>query len=426
MDEIFGYFPPVAEPPSKRPLLTLLKQARAYGLGVVLATQNPADLDYKGLSNTGTWFLGRLQTERDKKRVIDGLEGIGLDKSELEETLSSLGSRVFLMNNVHEEEPAIFQTRWALSYLRGPLTRNQIRVLMADRVTPAEDAPPTVAAAIAEPKSPKAMRPILPPGVTEHFLPVMAAEPGARLEYRPMLLASADVRFADRKLGIDLWDDRTYLAPIGDGPIPVDWDRARIMSVPPSVLDGDPEEGAGFAQLPAVATKTTAYKTWRTDFAKWLHRNTFLTAKQIGREVREAVVAKIRDEYQPKVDRAMEKVRNLEQRVDAELGNKRAAQLDTVASVVGALFGRKRSRSTARRVATSKSRIDQRYDNAKDDLEKAIRDLRKLSREVEGRISELDFEIRPTKSNIDVRQVTLVWEPHWRLDANTSAAPAAR
>ena len=104
MDEIFGYFPPTANPPSKKPMLTLLKQARAYGLGVVLATQNPVDLDYKGLSNTGTWFLGRLQTERDKARVLDGLEGLGegLERAEMEQILSGLGKRVFLMHNVHD------------------------------------------------------------------------------------------------------------------------------------------------------------------------------------------------------------------------------------------------------------------------------------------------------------------------------------
>lgn len=139
MDEIFGYFPPVANPPAKAPLLTLLKQARAYGLGVVLATQNPVDLDYKGLSNTGTWFLGRLQTERDKARVLDGLEGVAtgsgarFDRGAMEETLAGLSSRVFLMHNVHEEAPVVFETRWVMSYMRGPLTREQIRTLMADR-----------------------------------------------------------------------------------------------------------------------------------------------------------------------------------------------------------------------------------------------------------------------------------------------------
>ena len=136
MDEIFGYFPPVANPPSKQPLLTLLKQARAFGLGVVLATQNPVDLDYKGLANTGTWFIGRLQTERDKARVLEGLEGAAassgkkFDKQGMEQLLAGLGNRVFLMNNVHEDAPEIFQTRWTLSYLRGPLTRTQIKSSM--------------------------------------------------------------------------------------------------------------------------------------------------------------------------------------------------------------------------------------------------------------------------------------------------------
>ena len=136
MDEIFGFFPPVAEPPAKRPLLTLLKQARAFGLGVVLATQNPVDLDYKGLANTGTWLLGRLQTERDKQRVLEGLEGAAaaqsasFDRKSMEELLAGLGNRVFLMNDVHEDGPVVLETRWAMSYLRGPLTRDQIKVLM--------------------------------------------------------------------------------------------------------------------------------------------------------------------------------------------------------------------------------------------------------------------------------------------------------
>src|SRR5690606_17255359 len=132
MDEVFGYLPPTANPPTKTPLLTLLKQARAFGLGLVLATQNPVDLDYKALSNAGTWFLGRLQTERDKRRVLDGLEGataaagMGFDRRRIEQILSGVRSRVFLMNNVHEDEPVVFHTRWALSFLRGPLTREQI------------------------------------------------------------------------------------------------------------------------------------------------------------------------------------------------------------------------------------------------------------------------------------------------------------
>ncbi len=136
MDEIFGYFPPVSNPPSKLPLLTILKQGRAFGLGVVLVTQNPVDLDYKGLSNTGTWFIGRLQTERDKARVLEGLEGIAggtgmkFDRQQMEQTLAGLSNRIFLMNNVHDDGPEVFETRWVMSYLRGPLTRKQIKSLM--------------------------------------------------------------------------------------------------------------------------------------------------------------------------------------------------------------------------------------------------------------------------------------------------------
>ena len=139
MDEVFGFFPPTANPPSKTPMLTLLKQARAFGLGIVLATQNPVDLDYKGLSNAGTWFLGRLQTERDKLRVIDGLEGAAataggaFDRGKVDRMLSSLQARTFLMSNAHEQAPVLFQSRWALSYLRGPLTRAQIQTLTAGR-----------------------------------------------------------------------------------------------------------------------------------------------------------------------------------------------------------------------------------------------------------------------------------------------------
>src|SRR4026209_2375126 len=178
MDEIFGYFPPVSNPPSKLPLLTLLKQGRAFGLGVVLATQNPVDLDYKGLSNIGTWFLGRLQTERDKARMLDGLEGAAagsFDRAAVDRILSALQKRVFLLHNVHDDHLVTFQTRWTLSYLRGPLSREQIRTLMAGRAKPSTEAHPVAA------KTPAARQdaaanassdrlPVLPPGIEQFFI----------------------------------------------------------------------------------------------------------------------------------------------------------------------------------------------------------------------------------------------------------------
>ena len=209
MDEIFGYFPPVAKPPAKAPLLTLLKQARAFGLGVVLATQNPVDLDYKGLANTGTWFLGRLQTERDKARVLEGLEGAAagaaqrFDRGRMEQILAGLGQRVFLLNNVHEDEPVVFETRWALSYLRGPLTRAQIKTLMdprrkrparrrAEAGCRARDAGRARAGRgrCCLPRSRSSSRP-------------RGARP-RKPAYRPVVLGVAEVHFADAKSGVVL------------------------------------------------------------------------------------------------------------------------------------------------------------------------------------------------------------------------------
>src|SRR5688572_7079766 len=174
MDEIMGYFPPVANPPSKLPLLTILKQGRAFGIGAVLATQNPVDLDYKGLANTGTWFLGRMQTDRDKQRVLDGLEGAAagsIDRAEADRLLSSLEKRVFLLHNVHDEGPVLFQTRWTMSYLRGPMSREQIRQAagpraVAERPSPAAPAPPV------EPsRAARSSRPVVPPDIQQFFVP---------------------------------------------------------------------------------------------------------------------------------------------------------------------------------------------------------------------------------------------------------------
>jgi DNA helicase HerA-like ATPase len=136
MDEIFGYFPPNANPPSKQPMLTLLKQARSFGVGIILSTQNPVDIDYKGLANIGTWFIGRLQTKQDKEKVIDGLSSAvegKIDKNEIENLLSNLEKRTFILKNINEDGIKVFQTRWALSYLKGPITKEQIKFLMSNK-----------------------------------------------------------------------------------------------------------------------------------------------------------------------------------------------------------------------------------------------------------------------------------------------------
>jgi len=447
MDEIFGYFPPVATPPSKLPLLTLLKQARAFGLGVVLATQNPVDLDYKGLANTGTWFLGRLQTERDKARVLDGLEGAAaaanakFDKAKISTILSGLGNRVFLMNNVHEDAPVVFESRWAMSYLRGPLTRDQIKQLMAGRhpIEPQAPAGAGVAGrspgAAASPTGPRSGRPLVPPDVPQRFIPARGGTSGATLVYRPRLVAAATVRFADPKSGVDVTNELTHLIPISDGAVPVDWARAEGVSIPIADLEPDPQPGAEFEALPPAAAQVRSYASWKAEYAAWLFRNATLDLKQAGREQRDALVERMRAEYAPKVQRLEEKIRNAQQVVEREQGQARGAQLQTAvsigATVLGALLGRKSISATTLGRATTAARgvgrsVEQQQDvgRAKEDVVAAQADLVALNAQLEERTAALDVvAIRPTKSNIDVRLVSLAWAPYWR-DAQGSSVPA--
>jgi hypothetical protein len=416
MDEIFGFFPPVANPPSKTPLLTLLKQARAFGVGVVLATQNPVDLDYKGLSNTGTWLIGRLQTERDKARVLDGLEGAagsagqGFDRAALERILSGLSSRVFLMNNVHEDHPVVFESRWVMSYLRGPLTRAQIKSLMdarrgasapampaAPTPTPAaraatatspggkatRGAAPAATAAVAPVAAAGAgQRPLLPPDVPQLFVPAHGPAPaGSSLLYRPMLVGSAQVRVADAKSGVDVSRDLVYLTPITDEAVPVAWDQASPVGVATSDLAAAPEGEAAFADLPAAAGKKKSYDGWSKDFAAWLlqsqkvellrspslkvvskpgesERDFRVRLQESTRQDRDRASEALRQKYAPKVAALQERRRRAEQAVERESEQAKQQGIQTAisvgATILGAFLGRKSiSVSTIGRATTA-------------------------------------------------------------------------
>ncbi|MBN1628740.1 MAG: ATP-binding protein [Thermoleophilia bacterium] len=298
MDEIFGFFPPVAEPPSKRPLLTLLKQARAFGVGVLLATQNPVDLDYKGLANAGTWFIGRLQTERDKARLLEGLEGVAagteakFDRGKMEETLAGLGKRVFLLYNVHESAPVTFQTRWALSYLAGPLTRAQIKTLM-DQRRPAKEAPQLTEAAAATAESvaaatggvstetaggamtstPGDQPPVLPPEIPQYYLPLRGTTPASpKLVYRAGVLAAATVNFVSTGTGASSSRRVRRVAEAPESALALNWENAREFEPTLEDLDRQPYPNASFAPLPAAMSKLASFRTWGADFSDWAFR----------------------------------------------------------------------------------------------------------------------------------------------------------
>lgn len=459
-DEIAGFLPPVANPPSKAPLLTLLKQARAFGLGLTVATQNPVDLDYKALANAGTWMLGRLQTDRDKARVLDGLEGVagtagtGFDRAQIDRLLSSLGKRVFLLHNVHEKEPVLFETRWALSYLRGPLGREEIRALTGSRPAP----PPVPVPRVPEvpkvpevPRVPTAQAPVLDPGIPQFFVP-------GGDSYVPMVLGVARVSYSDAKLGLDETREVAVLTPIGDGPVAVDWEHAEPADFPVTDLLKAPEgDAATFAALPAAAAKPRSYATWEKDFSRWAAQSQsielfksprvkLLSAPEeserdfrvrLGheaREARDAALAKVRGKYASKLTTLRDRIRRAEQAVQVQSeqasGAKVSAAVSLGATIFGALLGRKAvSASTLGRATTAARGMGKVGKEAQDvtrasetvaaltqqlnDLQAALEaDLQAVSAEWDPAADLLErVLVKPKRGGVSVQLVALAWVP---------------
>ena len=461
MDEIAGFLPPVANPPSKLPFLTLLKQGRAFGLGVVLATQNPVDLDYKGLSNIGTWFLGRLQTERDKARVLDGLEGTAsaaLDRADADRLLSGLGKRMFLLHNVHEQAARVFQTRWTLSYLRGPLSRDQIRLLMSGRTSTPDSAGvavPGVRSAVQRPgASTTDQPPVLPPGIEQVFLPRAAA--GAPPVYSPVLVGAARVTFSDATLGVDMSRDVVYATTVTEAAVPVDWSTAVALDVALAGLRNTAEPGASFQVLPAPATHPKNYASWQKAFGRWLaqeervellrHRESNLTSRSgeserdfkirvqdARRSGRDEALDAVRQKYASKLTTLAEQQRRAEAAVGRESEQASQQKLQTAvsfgATLLGAFLGRKvvssgtlgRATTAARSVGRSmkESSDVQRASETADAVRKRRQQLEDQIQEETGTITAAfdrppDLErvtLLPKRGQVVVQLIALGWDP---------------
>ncbi|MBP9087853.1 MAG: DUF853 family protein [Kofleriaceae bacterium] len=466
MDEIFGYFPPTATPPSKLPMLTLLKQARAFGLGIMLATQNPVDLDYKGLANCGTWMIGRLQTDRDKQRLLDGLEGAAavggtsLDRAALEKMMSALESRVFLVNNVHDNAPVLIKSRFAMSYLPGPLSREQITRLrdgQASRSAPTAAAPfvpvPAAVARTVEPSPGGKFKPALPPAIKEVF--VQAKMP-AGFGYKPALLAQVQLHFVDSKAGVDSWQNVACILPVGaDDPAP-DWSNAIVTTAAPTLV-ATASDAVPFAALGAAAASAASYSGFQTSAKNFLYANRKLTlfrcaalkaTSQLGesegefrirltdaaRAARDVSVDKLRKKYAPKVATLEAKIDKATAKVELEQSQAAAQTTDTAlsmgAGILGALFGRKvastanisRVRTAARSASkAAKERGD--VLRAKDQAEQLEQALTELQTELETEIAVLQttiapsqlilepLQIAPRKADIAVDALVLAWVP---------------
>lgn len=475
MDEVFGYFPPTQNPPSKQPMLTMLKQARAYGLGVVLATQNPVDLDYKGLSNTGTWFLGRLQTERDKMRVLEGLEGAAsqvgntFDRQEIEQILAGLGSRRFLMNNVHDEGPVVFETKWVMSYLRGPLTRNQIQELMIQNGFDPK-APPEVAHTHRPSAGPVASSPpeidprqLIPHEVSQLFVePAERLGQGEKLLYRPALLGTGRLHYVRASYKIDVWEERTFLAHITGDELPNDiWDQAQAQNRPLD-LDNQMSADAQFANVEPGFQNAQNYKSWEKEFKLFLYRQQTATLwkcrelkqfselkesegdfkvrlEQLVSEKRDKETEKLRKKFAKRFTAMRAKIRGADDRVEREEAQYKQSSMNSYlnigSTIMGALLGRRSTRATTtmRSYGRASKEKDDVY-RAKENMDELQGQFRELEHEFNDEMDQLadkisvdnleleELSLRPRKSDISVEKFAVCWLP-CRVDSSGIAHP---
>ncbi len=457
MDEIYGYLPPTANPPSKKPMMTMLKQARAFGLGVLLATQNPVDLDYKALSNIGTWFLGRLQTERDKARVLAGLEGAaasqdaGFNKARMEEILAGLGSRVFLLNNVHEEAPGTFHVRWVMSYLRGPLARGQIKELMDPKrgqfqIMAHETGVSTAhSKAGAAPNTGASGKPTVPKKIDEFFVPVSGGYLEDEINYLPAVVRSANVRFAEAKY--DVFGDKTVttLNKIDDRADDVNWDETITL---PEGMDmshlkgGKPHNPKTWGDLPPSAQDSTNYTAMKDEFEDWLYHHEKLEVlkasafemcsnpgelegefrgrlRHRAHELRDEALDALRAKYEPKLEKLEDKI--AEQAAQASSA-KMSAVVSIGSSIFGALMGG-RSRFSSTKARSASSRTSKAWKEGRD-VARAKKELERMENELDREIIKLEeqfdpdttpletVEITPLKKNIEVKACGLAWLPY--------------
>jgi len=401
-DEIYGYFPPTAEPPSKKPLLTILKQARAYGVGAVLVTQNPVDIDYKGLANAGTWFIGKMQTERDKKRVLAGLEGAIAEAGSsqvknLSKLISSLDSRVFLLHNVHEDQPVVYHTRWAMSYLSGPLTRPQVKELMGAKRAQNQKKSSSIfenSEEVSLEAPPKAYPPSIDPSIDQRFFAVWksASEAGMEidlmngysLDYEAQVLAAGKVRYFNAKRGVDQVEEMAFLAGTPDDFGRSDWEEAQKVKSWERALHMEPDHPdnvlVSYGNVPSSMNTAKEMKSVAKGFSDYLYQNMRMVllehpdleiTQEVGeskeafrlrvqvaaRERRDLEMDKLADRFEKKFESIAEKIRKGEQdleEAEADLRDRRTAEMVGMAETIFSVFVKRKSRSANSSVTKSR------------------------------------------------------------------------
>ena len=473
-DEVYGFMPPVAEPPSKKPLMTLLKQARAFGMGVTLVTQNPVDIDYKGLTNTGTWFIGKLQAERDKEKVIAGLKGaiiesggIGQD-TDYNLLINKLTSRVFILHNIHQGAPVVFQTRWAMSYLRGPLTKPQINELMKNRQRPEYFEKSFKTSNTSKNIETTSTPPNLDPKIQQVYISnqllgeqsqtafnqiIQPQRSETTITYEPIFMAKTTIGYYDKKLGIDQKTSEVILLT-PDNEIEVRWNKAvripegkldysrsaKINIQNPAIFKPIPDQINTADKLQKLGRSLTEYLFLNTRIKIPTHKELNIIQKQgederafairlrdVARERRDSEVAKIQNSYENKISKIEDKMhsleRNLSSNEDEYQARKREEYLGVGETLLGFFIGRRKTTgittASRRRRLTEKAKneaqatqeelktLKENIDELETELKNAVNEVTRKWDNVPNEVSFI--ELKPNRNDINIDILALAW-----------------
>jgi hypothetical protein len=444
MDEIYGFFPPTKNPPSKEPMLLLLKQARAFGVGVVLSTQNPVDLDYKGLSNIGTWFIGRLQTTQDMERVIDGLGGkvgASYDKKEIKTLLANLKKRTFFLKSAHLEDIRLFSTRWVMSYLKGPLKRDEISALMKEQKATQSIEAETVDTMI-EKKSKLESFQNIDDSITQYF----EFDPSEKNEYSPTLGAIAKVHFYNQRKGIDEERDLILSLPVEKNQKSLDWEEARIEEESFENYPYSAPSRAKFQALPKIVLEDKGLKKAIRELKESLYREQNLELLRCGKpklesganesetdfkvrlqdmlnDKKESEIEKLQSRFEKKEKTLLDRLSRAKARVEKEAADSTSSMIETGIAVLGALFGRTSPTKIGRAFKKGSNILKERGDmsRAEERMAGIQEDIEALEYELEDSIDAINekynvanceietYSMKPRKTDIDIELCAVVW-----------------
>ena len=444
MDEIFGFFPPTKNPPSKEPMLLLLKQARAFGVGIVLSTQNPVDLDYKGLSNIGTWFIGRLQTTQDIERVIDGLGGqIGssFEKKEIKTLLANLQKRTFFLKSAHLDDIRLFSTRWVMSYLKGPLKRDEISSLMKEQKDAQSIEVESVDTLVNKSKNSESFQNI-DASISQYF----ELDASGENSFSSTLMAKAKVNFYSQRRGIDEEQELILSLELDSRQQNIRWDDAREESIDFEKFPHTPPRKAKFQSLPDVIMKDRGLRNVIRELKEYLYQEKFLellrcTSPKLESKVNESRsdfivrlqdmlndkkeinIEKLQTSYEKKEKVLIGRLSRAKERMEKESSDATSSMIDAGIAVIGALFGRTSSTKIGRVFRKGSNILKERDDmsRAEERVAQINEDIETLEYELEDKIDVLNekynvdnceieiFSIKPRKTDIDVENCALVW-----------------